>query len=222
MSTLRAMGPDRWFLAFAAAVFVFHQLPAFAGAPVGDGIDLLTPLAVAGTSAGLIAAFHFPRAAAIVACIAALLYVHGHGIHLAANSIHNEDPVGHAEEVTYFWDERFSHIEALIGWFGLVGAFCLAERAAPARELSRGILIAAAIVLGWTFFVSTVEGQTWPLELLTTALFAGWALRSRRSGQPPGPLLRASTAAFVIGALLIALWAVINGGVPEFSDAGLI
>lgn len=217
------MGPDRWFLAFAVGVFTFHQLPAFAGAPVGDGIDLVTPLVVAGSSAGLIAAFGFPRGAVIVACLAALLYVHGHGIHLAANSIHNEDPVGDAERVTYFWDERFSHIEALIGWFGLVGAFCLAEQtAAPRRELSRRVLIIAAIVLGWTFFVSTVEGQTWPIHLAATALFGGWAIGARRTGEPPGPLMRAAVAAFIIGALLIGVWAVINGGVPEFSDAGLI
>jgi len=72
VSELRAaIGPARWFLAFAAAVFVFHQLPAFAGAPIADGIDLL----------------------------------------------------------------------------------------------------AAAVLLGWTFFTSTVEGQTWPLDLAAAALF---------------------------------------------------
>jgi len=221
VSLRAAMGPDRWFLAFAAAVFVFHQVPAFAGG-AGDWIDLLTPLAVAGSSAGLIVAFGIPRGAAIVALGAALLYVHGHGVHLAANSIHNEDPVGRAEEVAYFWDERFSHIEALIGWFGLVGAFCLAELAAPARATRTGILVAAAVVLGWAFFVSTVEGQTWPLELLTTALFTGWMLRLRRRGQAAGRLLTAATAAFAIGGLLIGVWAVINGGVPEFSDTGII
>ncbi|MGH2840212.1 MAG: hypothetical protein ACRDKY_05235, partial [Solirubrobacteraceae bacterium] len=215
MSDLRAMGPDRWFLAFAASVFVFHQVPAFAGEPVGDWIDLLTPVAVAGTSAGLIVAFGIPRGAAIVALVAALLYVHGQGIHLAANSIHNEDPVGRVEEVTYFWDERFSHIEALLGWFGLVGAFCLAERAAPAREMNTTILAAAAVLLGWTFFTSTVEGQTWPLQLAAMALFAGSAVRARRRGQAIPPLLGAAAAAFALGALLIGVWAAWHGGVPE-------
>jgi len=216
------MGPDRWFLAFAAAVFVFHQVPAFAGHTAGDAIDVLTPLAVAGTSIGLIAAFGTPRAAALVALLAALLYVQGQGIHLAANSIHNEGPTGSVEDIADFWDERFSHIEALIGWFGLVGAFCLAEQVAARREMRKGILVAGAVVLGWTFFVSTVEGQTWPLELVATALFVGWWLRVRRQDQTARPLLTAATAAFAIGALLIAVWAVLNAGVPEFSDAGII
>ncbi len=216
------MTPDRWFLAFAAAVFVFHQLPAFAGAPAGDVIDLLTPIAVAGTSAGLILAFGAPRVAVIVVLVAALLYVHGQGIHLAANSIHNEDPVGDAEHITYFWDERFSHYEALVGWLGLVGAFCLAELAAPARPMGKGILLSASVLLGWTFFSSTVEGQTWLLYLVATAGLGWWALRERRQGREPGPLMRAAVVGFAIGALLIGVWAIINGGVPEFSDTGII
>jgi hypothetical protein len=219
---MSAWGPDRWFLAFAASVFVFHQLPGVAGAPVGDAIDLLTPLAVAASSAGVIAAFGMPRGAAIFALVAALLYVHGQGIHLAANSIHNEDPVGDAERVAYFWDERFSHVEALLGWFGLVGSFCVAEAAAPGRAMRTGVLAAAALLLGWTFFTSTVEGQTWPLQLAAAVLFAGWALRARREGPPVRPLLTAATAAFAVGALLIGVWAAVNGGVPEFSDTGLI
>jgi len=50
---------------------------------------------------------------------------------LAANSIHNEGAQG---DVVYFWDERFSHIEAVLGWFGLVAAFCLASGCRPARQ----------------------------------------------------------------------------------------
>lgn len=216
------LDPDHWLLAFAASVFVFHQAPAFAGAPAGDAIDLLTPIAVIGSSTGLIASLGWPRRAAGFALVAGLLYVHGHGVHLAANSIHNEDPVGAAEDITYFWDERFSHIEAQLGWFGLVGAFCLAERATPEQSTRTGVLVAAAGLLGWTFFTSTVEGQTWPMELVATALFACWALLTRGEDALPRPLLRTSAAAFAVGALLIGVWAVWHGGVPEFSDSGLI
>jgi len=219
---LASIGPDRWLLWFALSVFVFHQLPAFAGAPAGDVIDLFTPVAVAGTSAGLVLSLGAPRRAVVVALVAALLYVHGQGVHLAANSIHNEDPVGSVEEITYFWDERFSHIEALLGWIGLVGAFCLAERAGAPGRLRNGVLRAAAVLLGWAFFVSTVEGQTWPLQLLAAAFFVGWELRARNAGGEPRPLLRACAAAFAIGALLIVVWAKWQGGVPEFSDTGII
>lgn len=215
------MGPDRWFLTFAASVFVFHQVPGFAGKAPGDAIGVVAPFVVAGASAGVIAAFGWPRGATILAFVAGLLYVHGLGVHVSANSINNEHPAGSVERIADFWDERFSHIESTIGWFGLVGSFCLAERAVPVQQTGRAALATAAALLGWTFFTSTVEGQTWPLELVTTALFAAWWLRAR--GTPRAiPLLGASAAAFALGALLIGIWAVVNGGVPEFSHTGII
>ena len=202
-------------------MFVFHQAPAFAGEPAGDVLDLLTPIVVIGASAGLIASLGWPRRAAVFALVAGLVYVHGHGVHLAANSINNAGPGGAAEDITYFWDERFSHVEALLGWFGLVAAFCLAERARE-HAFRIGVLIAAAGLLGWTFFTSTVEGQTWPLQLAAAGVFGGWALRTRGGGALPRPLLVTSAAAFTISVLLIGVWAVWQGGVPEFSDTGLI
>jgi hypothetical protein len=217
-----AARPDRWLLAFAASVFVFHQLPALAGEPAGDVIDLFTPFVVAATSAGLLLSLGAPRRAVALGLLAALLYVHGQGVHLAANSIHNEGPVGGVEEITYFWDERFSHIEALLGWLGLLGAFCLAESASAVAGLRRDVLTGAAVLLGWTFFTSTVEGQTWPLQIAAAAFFVAWALRERRAGGAARPLLSACAAAVAISVLLIGVWALSQGGVPEFSDTGII
>ena len=198
---------DHGFALFAAVFFVFHQIgTVLATTRQEAAVDVVTPFAVAAATTAVLLAFGTPRRAVYVAVAAGVLYAHGHGIHLAANSIHNE---GIDNSVVYFWDERFGHIEAVLGWFGLVAALCLAERPAP---LSRTVLALAAIVLGWTFFTSTVEGQTWWLELPAAALFAWWAVRERR------PLLVASAAAFAIGALLIGTWAVWHGGVPEFSD----
>lgn len=216
------MRADRGFTLFAAAVFVFHQAPAFVGPAVGpaagDVVDALTPFAVVAASAVALASLGAGRRAIVVALVAGTLYVHGVGVHLAANSIHNElggEPGG----IVYFWDERFSHVETLLGWYGLVAAFCVAEaRARVAARLSPAVLAVAAALLGWTFFTSTVEGQTWRLHLPAAALFALWAVRA-----PAQPLLRSAAAAFLLGALLIGVWALINGGaVPEFSDAGLI
>jgi hypothetical protein len=217
-----SLGPDGWLLAFAASVFVFHQAPSFAPERIGDAIDLFTPIAVIGSSTGLIASLGWPRFAASFALVAGLLYVHGHGIHLAANSISHEDPVGAAEDVTYFWDERFSHVEAQLGWYGLVAAFCLAERDGPKRRSVRtAVLAAAAGLLGWTFFTSGVEGQTWQIALAATAVFVAWTLATRADDRPR-PILKTSAAAFVVCTLLIGVWAVWQGGVPEFSDSGFI
>ncbi len=175
---------DRAFLAFAAVFFVFHQPLSILFSDRGEAaIDVLTPFAVAAATVAVMLALDAPRGPVLVAVFAGVLYVHGHGVHLAANSIHNEGAQG---DVVYFWDERFSHVEAVLGWFGLVAAFCLAERVAP-RSLSTSpaLLGVAALVLGWTFFTSTVEGQTWWLELAATALFGIAALRAPRrcSGQ---------------------------------------
>ena len=202
---------DRPFLAFAAAFFVFHQVgTVLANSRTEAAIDVVTPFVVVASTVAVLLALRAPHGPLLAAVAAATLYVHGHGAHLAANSIHSE---GFRGDAVYFWDERFSHIEAVLGWFALVGAICLAERASGRRDGgSRGVLAVAALLLGWTFFTSTVEGQTWWLELPAAALFAVWALRE------PRPLLRTAATAFVLGAALIGVWALIQGGVPEFSD----
>jgi hypothetical protein len=203
--------PDRAFLAFAGVFFVFHQFPSILLSDrMEAAVDVLTPFAVAATAVAVLLALDAPRAALLVGLFAGVLYVHGHGVHLAANSIHNDGATG---DVVYFWDERFSHHEAVLGWFGLIGAFCLAERSSRRSDDSSPLVLGlAAVLLGWSFFTSTVEGQTWWLTLGVTPVFVAWALRA------PRPLLRASAAAFALGAMLIGVWAVWHGGVPEFSD----
>jgi hypothetical protein len=211
---VKAVSPERALLAFAASVFVFHHLPTAAG-PGGDWIDLATPFAVVGATAVLLAALRPPATTLSVAFVAALLYVDGHGIHLAANSIAGESPTGEAERVAHFWDERFSHVEWHLGWIGLLGALCLAERTGPAPLRVR-VQLATALLLGFTLFTNTVEGGTWWLELGAAVFFAAWAARERR------PLLVTTAGALAVGAALIGAWAVWQGGVPEFSEAGLI
>jgi hypothetical protein len=213
-----AVRPERALLAFAAAVFAFHHLPTLAG-DAGEWIDLVTPVAVIGAAAATLIALGAPSTALAVALPAALLYVDGHGIHLAANSIAAEPLTGEAERVADFWDERFSHVEWHIGWIGLLASFCFAERAAiddRSLRLERRVRFAAALMLGFTFFTNTVEGGTWWLELAAAALFAGWAVRERRQ------LLVTCAASLAVGAALIAVWAVWQRGVPQFSEAGLI
>jgi hypothetical protein len=209
-----AVPPERALLAFVASVFVFHHLPTAAG-DAGDWIDLATPFAVVGAAAALLVALRPPATALFVALLAALLYVDGHGIHLAANSIAGESPTGQAEDTAHFWDERFGHIEWHLGWIGLIGAFCLADRARP-LPLATRVQAAIALLLGFTLFTSTVEGGTWWLELGAAGSFAAWAALDRR------PLLVTTAAAFAVGAVLIGVWAAWHGGVPEFSEAGLI
>ena len=203
---------SRALLAFAGAVLVFHHLPSLAGETAGDRMDLVTPFAVVGAAA-LVLGRSAPRVALVVAILAAITYVDGHGIHLAANSIGHEELSGEAEDVTHFWDEDWGHIEWHGGLFALVGGLCLAERWRPVR-VGRLAAACAVIALGWTFFTSTVEGGTWWLELAATAVFVPWAVLARR------PLLGTFAGAFGVCALMIGIWAVWHGGVPQFSELG--
>jgi hypothetical protein len=202
----------RAFLAFGLAVLAFHHLPTIDVLNLGIVIDLLTPLAVLGTAAAVVLAMRTPPLPLVVGFVAALLYADGHGIHLSANAINGADPVGEAADRAEFWDERFGHLEWHLGWFGLLVAFCLAERDRPGPPPGPAASAVAVAALGFTLFTSTVEGQSWPLMLAAGAAFVAWAAAARR------PLLTRCAAAFTLAAILVAVWAVWQGGVPEFTD----
>jgi hypothetical protein len=194
---------------FAAAIFVFQQVPTFAGNS-GTWIDLVTPVVViAAAAAGLRDA---SRCVLVLALFAAVVYVDGHGIHLAANDIGHYDVVsGKAEDVRHFWDERWGHVEWHLGLLGLLAALALAD-ATPARPGRAELL--AALLIGWTLFTNTVEGQDWFLTLGAAAVFGAWAL-----ARPARGVLTVAGAALV-GAALIGVWAAWHGGVPQFSELG--
>jgi hypothetical protein len=206
--------PERGFVALAVAVGVFHHVPAYAG-DAGTWIDLATPFAVAAAVVyGLRGA---PLPAIVVGTAALVLYIDGHGIHLAANAIGHED-VGAAEDTVDFWDEHWGHAEWHLGWIGLLAALSLADL--PHRPSNRvflglgGPLIAAAALMGSTLFTSTVEGQDWWLVLGAAPLFVAWsAVRS-------GRVVAASAAATLLAAALIGIWAAWHGSVPQFSETG--
>jgi hypothetical protein len=206
----------RALLAFALAVAVFHNLPAVSGR-FGDWVDLVTPFAVLGAAAVVLVVLRPPLWPAAIALAAGVAYADGHGIHLAANSIHAEELTGAAEDTAYFWDERFGHIEWHIGWLGLLVAFPLAERfgrGAPTPGAAAAALV--VLLLGFTLFANTVEGQDWWLVPPFALGLGAWALLRR------GPVLRACAAALALAGLLLAAWALWHGGMPEFSDLGWI
>jgi len=212
----RAWTPERCVVGFVAAVAVFHHLPILAGAVgIHDAVDLITPFAVVGAALAALFSFHAPPRALLTAFVGAILYVDGHGIHLAANSIGNEPVSGRAREVAHFWDERFGHVWWHVGWFLLVAAICLAEPARRVR-LSRRRTATIVFLLGATLFSNTIEGGDWWLELAGAVLFCTWALVARR------PLLTTFAGAFAFGAALIGIWALWHGGVPQFSQLGWI
>lgn len=208
--------PERGFVALAAAVGVFHHLPAYAG-DVGTWIDLATPFFVA--AAAVYGLRGSAKWAVVAGTIALVLYIDGHGIHLAANDIRHED-TGAAHDTAYFWDEHWGHAEWHLGWLGLMAALALAEvphRHPPSTRLALGLpgwLLVASLVMAFTLFTSSVEGQDWWLVLGAAPVFAVWAALGR------GTVLTASAVATLVTAGLIGIWAAWHGGVPQFSDLG--
>ena len=196
-------------LAFAIAVFVFLQAPAFAG-DAGTWIDLATPFAVIGAAAyALRGAARWVLALAVVAGI---LFVDGHGIHLSANDIGHYDTItGKAEDVRHFWDEAFGHIYWHAGLIALLAVLALADRR---RGRPDALGWVAAVLLGWALFTGTVEGGDWWVTLIAAALLGGLFLAHRSR-----TLVACASGAF-LGAALIGVWAVWQGGVPQFSELG--
>jgi hypothetical protein len=196
-------------LAFALTAFLLEQIPAFIG-PAGTWIDLITPFFVIGAAAWTL--YDARGAALLLALFAAVLYVDGHGIHLSANDIgHYEAISGKAEHVRHFWDERFGHIEWHLGFLALLAAITASDeiRGSPAR---RGW--AAAVLIGWTLFVTTIEGEDWWLALAAVPVFVLWAVWR------PHRVALVSATAVLACAALIAVWAIWQHGLPQFSEVG--
>jgi hypothetical protein len=77
-------------------------------------------------------------------------------------------------------------------------------------------MAATALLLGFTLFTSTVEGGTWWLALAGALLFGAWTWKE------PRPVVLTCAAGFGGAAILISAYAIWQGGVPQFTDAGLL
>jgi hypothetical protein len=203
---------------FAAVLAVFGvRHLSWISDRTAEWLSLATPFAVVAAAAAVLTQLKARGASLAVAIVGGILYVDGHGMHLAADSIRSEGLSGEAERVAHFWDERLSHWELHCGLFLVVVAFCLAE--AQARVPVAPVVWAAVstvVLLGVTLFASVVEGGTWWLLPPAAVGLGIWALLRAR------PLLRTCAAAFGLALLLLAVWVAWHGGVPEFSDLGWI
>jgi len=152
----------------------------------------------------------------------------GQGMHLSANSI------GHllgnmldsdVYELTHFYDEDLSHYIWHLGLVGLSGLIIFRQRHHPIMEKAEGLpaLIAAGLFYGFTYFLTVIEAGTAPLGVpfatIVTILGLNWARKKELAQQP-------MTAFFVVGyglaTLLVIIWAIWQGGLPEFSEVGII
>jgi len=177
-----------------------------------DWIDLLTPYVVTGAAAGALRGGGASRGNWTLFWFATVLYTQGQGIHLAANSINNA--VAGDEEPAYLWDEHVGHYLWYVGFYLVVVALAvaLADRR-PRGGIGAHVL---ALLVGFTTFTNSVEGQTPWLGIGASVVLACWGLLTRDG---MGRLL---LTAYAFAGLLFLVFGIWQGGFPEFSDLGWI
>lgn len=187
-----------------------HELEARVGARPADLVDLATPFAVVGAAALLLAAERARGSVLVLAGVAAILYAAGHGIHLAGNALNAHDLPADAARAANFWDEQLGHAEWHAGWLGLLAAAALAEP--PGSAFSWRPALASVALLSPALFAYTVEGGSWWLVVASVPLFLAIAVIRR------GHVSATCAAAVAVAAVLIGIWAVRWGSVPQLTE----
>lgn len=191
-------GAGRPTAALALAVIVFMQIGTVArplgdvgGTRAADWLDLLTPWAVVGAAAWVLARCHRltagarpdPAAWALLG-VGGLAFAEGKGLHLAGNSVGNADPVGRAADVAHLWDESVGHWIWYVGLLLVLAAVARALLGSGGPTLLRatpaGVVLAA--LAGFSLANTWIEGRTPWLGLVAAAGFTAAGLRHRRGG----------------------------------------
>ncbi len=104
---------------------------------------------------------------------AAITYVEGHGVHLAANSIGNRHP----SALAHLWDETVGHYLQHVGLAAMAAALMLAV--GRQRRFPPALALPLATLAGMTHVTNALEGGTAWLGLAVAAVFSIWGWRRR-------------------------------------------
>lgn len=209
------MTAGQWAAVWALSYNLLHHLGALPGG-LGDAgggtrwVDwatLFTPYIVVGSGLAALRAVGTDRRGWMIALVGAALYVQGHGINVAANSISNARG---GEPPAYLWDEVVGHW-LWYGGFALLVVALARSVDAPARPLA--VLLAIATGLTWT--TNALEGTTAVGSLTVAAALTGWGWWRRTEGT--GRLL---LAAFGTSAALLVVYGLWHLGFPAPSELG--
>ncbi len=196
---------------------------------MGDALDLLTPLVLIPLYGHLWRnAGEKPASARETTAFLGLaaLWVLGHGMHLAANSIGHllESGSGEAYALTYFYDEVLSHYLWHLGIFSLTGMILIrasTSEMAP-RHPSTWTRYAAAAIYGLTYFIIVIEARTWSIGLPFGLLVVVWQARGMLKRRPSSEVAWFFGWGHLLALVLFTAWGLYWGRLPEFSELGWI
>lgn len=215
---------------FMGPPLLSQQFSSYPLMKIGDVFDILTPLVLIPLYWLLYRLNEEKKitlSGIILFVVLAALWVEGQGMHLSANSIGHllkEMKSSDAYHLTFFYDEVLSHYLWHLGIVGLSALLLWRQWHNPFREERAVVwlLILAGVIYGFTFFVIVIEAGTAPVSVSFAVLVTvlGWILGRKRMRQQP--LLVFFLISYSIATAFFAGWAIYWGGLPEFSQVGII
>ncbi len=225
-----------WLIIFSASFAVLlispallsSQFPPYPLMKVGDVFDTLTPLILIPIYWIL---FHSRDqdpglAKTILFLVLAGLWMEGQGMHLSANSIGHlleKDQENVTYALTLFYDEVLSHYLWHGGIVGLSALLIWQDMHSPVCDDPISLLEGlAGFIYGFVFFIIVVEAGTAPLGVTFALLVVVFSLIRGWKEVKGRPIWRFFFASYLIATILFAIWAIYWGGLPEFSEVGII
>lgn len=227
-----------YILIFAIAFLIFVLGPPFLGIDFGpyplmkvaDVFDLFTSLILIPLYWLLFRlgkAYQPSSKELMVFIILMVLWVLGKGIHLTGNSIgHLTESMSGTDvfKLTNFYDEKLGHY---VWHFGVIGLSALLiyrqmKNTLTGETIRKGLIIAAGIIYGFTFFAMVIEGATTPMGITFAVLALVFILVWGRKNIAQKPLLMLFLTGYGLSLILFAVWGIWQQGLPEFSEVGFI
>ena len=213
-----------------APTFFTRQFTLYPLMKNGDVLDLFTPLVLIPLYWLLfqIRRDRLPsQKEMLIFLILAALWVEGQGMHLVGNSIGHltKDLAGsEIKTLTDFYDEKLSHY---LWHFGLVGLSALLiyrqwKNPFVNQRSGLGFEITAGIIHGFNYFIDVVESATTLLGVPFAFGMVVFGLTLGRKHLHQQPILAFFLVAYLVASLLFLGWGLYWGGLPEFSDVGII
>lgn len=185
------------------------------GTRLADWIDMATPFVVLGPLLWLLTIVRPNPLIWFAAMVGSILYVQGHGIHLAANSISNTTTSQTAPSTTtvvHLWDEVAGHYIWFAG-LAIVLACCWLGSTTAALTIPAWPSAIVGAVTGITWATNGLEGGTAIFSLGCAA--AAVTVAGRR---PTATLAVPFAAAGMVAVAVLAGYGLANGGFPQPSS----